>query len=112
MSCSYDLRCTDCSENCGFDLNHGAERLLEMWKGREALAALAGVDLGDALDHSGSMFGLLCSFAAKHKDHRVVAFNEYGREWDQCPKTLSCPYCNHPLQCTLKENHEPPCKTK
>ena len=108
MSCSYDIRCLDCSVDVGFDINHGKDAMVKVLAMRGELTALAKRmahirDLWLGGQHH-DLPAWICWFA-EHGEHRLAVFDEYGREMDQCRDWHICPTCKHSSPCALQEKH-------
>ena len=117
MSCNYELTCLDCAgARTGMSLNHGGEALAVLLKnsaGAEALLVLIDIPeiwpLTVALD-LGS-FGEAIRFIGRHKGHRVMVIDQYGRLWDRCGKDIDCP-CGARSYCARPEGHRDACSKR
>jgi len=79
VSCYWDLHCVDCGETWDLEMNHAGETLHKVCAHAKELAALTWLDEVDVnLDFYGGRMVPIAWFA-RHKDHRVLPLNEYGR---------------------------------
>ena len=109
MSCSWDMRCTTCNEDCGLDFNHGESYLADMLLFRPVLKGLAAVSAGVNYLPMHNEVPRWMEWLSKHDGHTIRLQDEYGRFSDQCHKSLDCTCCGSYNNCRLGVDHVGPC---
>lgn len=109
MSTDWQIRCVDCDE-CGcMQENRGFEWVQNVIRCAPALVMLH--DLSTERDmcvqhvtgwHAGNVD---LDFITKHRGHRLVPHDEYGRDDLQCFERVTCE-CGASHHCILDEGHE------
>lgn len=107
MSCSWDVYCTRCKQGAGLDGNHAVEFMRDVIIHAKEIAALSKLFtlVGDAQIQTS--YGILHpAWFADHKDHELVARNEYGHLDNECNEQAQCAHCGAWHPCVLGKDHD------
>jgi hypothetical protein len=92
----------------GMDVNHGLEFIRLLIENADVLAALDVFSRGFPLLELGSSYGIVnTAFMVRHRGHKLVPWNEYGRRADECGIRLRCDACGSEKRCVLPPDHDP-----
>ncbi len=110
MSNYWNLLCRTCDEVCELGWNRGGDTIQQLIPHMAAIAAVReAVEIGSPWwPGDGFPYGLM-AFAEKHKDHALIAIDEYGSLHGDCAQYFKCACCGHPLRCGKPQGHEGEC---
>lgn len=108
MSTYWDVKCLDCDEVCDLgETNHAVDEVRSLIRHANVIASL--LPLQSELITPEFRFRYQCSIPvdwfAKHKEHNIVPYSEYGEIDGTCGQHFHCPECGHLAHCDLEKGH-------
>lgn len=112
MSNYWNLLCRTCDDTCGFDWNHGGDRIQQLIPHLATLAECAKKlePINELLSYHVTweitLPWELVSFARQHHSHDLIAIDEYGHLYGDCGTAYRCECCGSYLSCKKKRDHD------
>lgn len=107
MSNYWNLKCRTCGEVCELGWNHGGDEIQQLIPHLPALAAANdAIDIISARHYGDGFPSGLFPFAVRHRDHDLIAVDEYGVEHGICGGWYRCECCGGTPKCQRPNRHE------
>lgn len=109
MSTDYGPYCVDCKEGFVIDNQRWPPDVAALTKAMQPIAKVLLESLPEEYRVSRWYDGPVdLAWFAKHADHNVVVWDEYGRIHPDCSERVACECCGSWYYCALQKGHEGP----